>query len=575
MFYKLYWKFIKKNWKLYIIYFIILLSIPLSNTVVPHYYGEIINSLKKGDFVKSKALFLILLSVWIIIQIFNLTNSYLNTYLMPKFQSFIRQYFFNKIIDSYSENFKELELGHIISKIIRSPGIIQNIFIEIRDFVFENMLIVISNIIYLSSHHPRLGFMFFISVVFIYILSYFYYNSCHGFIKNTEEAYDNVHEQIQDTLTNLLSIYTCQKSDSEKDRVKEYNKTTSNSQIATGNCNNKFRIIFSILYVIIFLGLNYTAYNLYQKGEVKLNGLVSIFIINYAIFNKLSTFYYDAHSFMNVYTKVEHITKFIESMPIKPKNNKGTKLKLGDKYLIEFKGVGFKPEGSDKWIYDGLNLKIKSGEALAIMGSIGSGKSTCVKLLVRLLHYQKGSIMIDGIKVDDLDIEDLRKNIIYVPQHPILFNRTLWENISYGLEDNITEDDIYKILHKSGLNDLESVYREKMHQKVGKLGSNLSGGQKQVVWLIRCLLKKSKVIILDEPTSALDEKSRRNVEKLISKLAETSTLIIITHDKELLQLMDRMIYFDKGKIIKDVYLNDVRRSDDSDNSKNSNKKKLQ
>jgi ATP-binding cassette subfamily B protein len=491
---------------------------------------------------------------------------------MPKFQSFIRQYFFNKIIDSYSENFKELELGHIISKIIRSPGIIQNIFVEIRDFVFENMLIVISNIVYLSSHHPKLGFMFFLAVVFIYILSYFYYNSCHGFIKSTEEAYDNVHEQIQDTLTNLLSIYTCQKSDSEKDRVKEFNKTTSKSQIATGNCNNKFRIIFSILYVIIFLGLNYTAYDLYQKGEVKLNGLVSIFIINYSIFNKLSSFYYDAHSFMNVYTKVEHITKFIDSMPIKPKNNKGAKLELGDKYTIDFKGVGFKPEGSDKWIYEDLNLTIKSGEALAIMGSIGSGKSTCVKLLVRLLNYQKGTISVDGKNINDVDVDDLRKNIIYVPQHPILFNRTLWDNISYGLDDDITEDDIYNILRDSGLDDLESVYREKMHEKVGKLGSNLSGGQKQVVWLIRCLLKKSKVIILDEPTSALDEKSRRNVEKLISKLAETSTLIIITHDKELLQLMDRMIYFDKGNIIKDVYLNNVSGTGKDDNNKSDKQK---
>lgn len=560
MFYQLYWKFIKKNWKLYIIYFIVLLSIPLSNTVVPHYYGEIINTLKQGNFVKGKVLFLTLLTVWIVIQIFNLVNSYLNTYLMPKFQSFIRQYFFNKIIDSYSENFRELELGHIIAKIIRSPSIIQNIFVEIRDFVFQNLLIVASNIIYLSSHHPRLGIVFAVSIAFIYAISYWYYKSCNDYVRKTEEAYDNVHEQIQDTLSNLLSIYTCQKSQDEKDRVKEFNKVTNKSQVDTGNCNNRFRIIFSISYIIIFIALNYTAYQLYQKGDIKLNAIVSIFIINYSIFNSLSSFYYDAHGFMNVYTKVNHITKFIESLPVKPKNNKGEKLDLDNidgkthKFNIEFKDVGFKPEGSDKWIYENLNLQIRSGESLAIMGSIGSGKSTCMKLLVRLINYQKGSIEINGKDIKNTDIEDLRKHVIYVPQHPILFNRTLWENISYGLENDIKEDDIYKILKDAKLNDLEKVYREKMHEKVGKLGSNLSGGQKQIVWLIRCLLKKNKVIILDEPTSALDEKSRRNVEKLIDKLAQSSTLIIITHDKELLNLMDRMIYFDKGKIIKDVNL---------------------
>jgi ABC-type multidrug transport system fused ATPase/permease subunit len=557
MFYALYWTFIKKNWLLYIIYFLLLLSFPLSNTVLPHYYGEIINSLKSKDILKSKTLFFILLSIWILIQILNLTNSYLNVYLMPKFQSFIRQYFFNKIIDSYSQNFKELELGHIISKIIRSPGIIQNIFVEVRNFVFQNSLIVISNLIYLTSHHRYLGIIFAISVILIYILSYFYYKSCHGFIKKTEKAYDNVHEQIQDTLTNLLSIYTCQKSKDEKDRVKDYNKITAKSQITTGNCNNRFRILYCILFIIIFLSLNYATYKLHVTKEIPVESVVSIFIINYAIFDNLNAFYYDAHSFMNVYTKVEYITKFIQSLPIKPLDEK--KYDLNDldnkQFKIKFKNVSFKPEGSDKWIYDNLNLEIRSGESLAIMGSIGSGKSTCMKLLVRLLNNQKGVISIDNKNVKNIDIDDLRKNIIYVPQHPILFNRTLWDNISYGLDNKITEKDIYKILHNANLTDLEKVYKEKMHQKVGKLGSNLSGGQRQVIWLIRCLLKKSNVIILDEPTSALDEKSRRNVEKLIAKLSETSTLLIITHDKELLNFMDRMIYFDNGKIIKDVNLN--------------------
>jgi ABC-type bacteriocin/lantibiotic exporter with double-glycine peptidase domain len=171
------------------------------------------------------------------------------------------------------------------------------------------------------------------------------------------------------------------------------------------------------------------------------------------------------------------------------------------------------------------------------------------------LNYQEGNININGKKITNVDINNLRENIIYVPQHPILFNRTLWENISYGLNDNITEEDIYKILRDANLTDLEKVYREKMHSKVGKLGSNLSGGQKQIVWLVRCLLRDCKVIILDEPTSALDEKSRRNVENLIEKLSQKCTLIIITHDKELLNFMDRMVYFDKGKVIKDVYLN--------------------
>ena len=552
MFYELYWTFIKKNWKLYIIYFILLLSIPLETTAIPHYYGEIINILKEGDFVAGKVAFFTLLGIWIVIQTFNLANSYLNTYLMPKFQSYIRQYFFNKIIDSYSQDYKELELGQIIAKIIRSPGIIQNIFIEIRDFVFRNMFVTSANAIYLYYHHPLLSVVFLICISVIYITSYFYYNSCHVYVKKTEDAYDKVHEQIQDTLSNLLSIYTCQKSTDEKKRVEKFNNTTSNSQTETGMCNNKFRVIFSIIYVIVFLALNYSAYYLYKEGKIKLKAIVSIFILNYSIFGHLSDFYYDAYSFMNVYTKVDHITNFIESMPSIGKT-KTKKISNPKDITIEFKNVYFTHPNTKKPIYEDLNLIIPPGQSLAIMGSIGSGKSTAMKLLVSLQKHQKGNIIINGSNLNDLNLNNVRKNIIYVPQHPILFNRTLWDNLSYGIEGE-TPEAVYKILKENGLHDIESVYREKMYKEVGKLGSNLSGGQKQLVWLIRCMLRPSSVIILDEPTSALDENSRRNVENVIKTLSKTRTLIIITHDKELLQHMDRMIYFDKGKIIQDELL---------------------
>ena len=550
MFYGLYWKFIKANWKLYIIYFLVLLSIPLESTAIPHYYGEIINVLKSGNFVKAKVAFSMLLGIWIIIQLFNLASSYLNTYLMPKFQSYIRQYFFNKILDSYSQEYKELELGHIISKIIRSPSIIQNIFVEIRDFLFKNIFLVGSNLIYLYMHSPLLGMVFLGCVIGMYIMSYIYFSSCNDLIALTEDAFDNVHEQIQDTLTNLLSIYTCQKSKDEKARVAEFNKSTAEHQIKTGNCNNKFRIFYSILYIIIFLALNYTTYYLYKQKKIQMAAVVSIFIINYSIFNALGDFYIDAHGFMNVYTKVNQITIFIDSLPVRPKEFT-TKIPNPEKIEIEFRNVKFQHPTTNTAIYEDLNLVIPTGQAIAIMGSIGSGKSTAAKLLVRLQKHHGGKILINGVDVSELDLDDLRKHVIYVPQHPVLFNRTLWENINYGLE-GVTRDDVYKLLRDTGLTDLETVYREKMDKPVGKLGTNLSGGQRQVVWLIRCMLRPSSVIVLDEPTSALDEKSRRNIEQIIKWLSKKRTLIVITHDKELLQHMDRMIFFDKGIIIQDT-----------------------
>jgi ABC-type multidrug transport system fused ATPase/permease subunit len=138
---------------------------------------------------------------------------------------------------------------------------------------------------------------------------------------------------------------------------------------------------------------------------------------------------------------------------------------------------------------------------------------------------------------------------------PILFNRTLWENITYGFPKNsIQKSKVLNILEEMGLSKLGDIFNERFDKSVGKKGSFLSGGQRQVVWVLRALLGKSKVIILDEPTSALDDESKENVRKMIGFLSKNRTLIIITHEKELLEGMDRLIVFDNGSITSDKKL---------------------
>lgn len=585
MFYKLYLKFIGKNWQLYILYLITLLVIPIENTFMPHYYGNIISSIKSSDMSTSKKLFMVLIFLWIIIQILNLTQSYVNMYIMPKFESFIRQYFFDKIIDSYSQNYQELEIGKIISMIIRSPGIVQSIFIETKDFLIQNMFTFISNIVYFSSYSWELALIYIGSILTIYLVTYIYYLDCHKYIESSQESYDSIYEEIQDTLANLISIYTSQESKNEKMRIRSLNSKNVENVRESLMCNNKYRLLFSIIYIIIFLLLNYTAYRLYNSKKINLTGFVGIFVINYTIFKHIGVLYYDAYAFIRMYTKVNYITNYVESLPVyantseinipaEPINDGDSSFKdviyedfnnAVEKIIqshhndvkkidIELKDLVFSHSPKIPPIYNGLNLKVPFGQKLAVMGTIGSGKSTMAKLIVRLQKHQAGDILINGVPVEKINIINLRYHITYIPQHPILFNRTLWDNISYGLDKSITEDNFYNILLENEMNDLVEIYKSKMHKKVGKTGSNLSGGQRQIIWLIRCILRPSKVILLDEPTSALDEKNKNNVMKLIEKLGQNRTLIVITHDRDLLKYMDRMIFFDKGQIVDDKEL---------------------
>ena len=138
---------------------------------------------------------------------------------------------------------------------------------------------------------------------------------------------------------------------------------------------------------------------------------------------------------------------------------------------------------------------------------------------------------------------------------PILFDRTLWENISYGFkEGELKREDVLDILEKMGMGELGLIFKNRFDKSVGKKGSFLSGGQRQVVWVLRALLGKAKVIILDEPTSALDDDNKENVKRMIKFLTKNRTLIIITHEKELLEGMDRVIVFDNGAIKNDKKL---------------------
>ena len=219
---------------------------------------------------------------------------------------------------------------------------------------------------------------------------------------------------------------------------------------------------------------------------------------------------------------------------------------------IEIKNLYYSID--NKQILKNINLNINKNENIVITGNIGSGKSTLAKIIFGLYTYKNGSIKFNNIEKNNLNSDILKKYITYIPQHPKLFNRTLYENLTYGLKD-VSINKIYDILDELKLFELKKKYVDIMYNKTGKNGSNLSGGQRQIVWLLRSILKNNRMIILDEPTSSLDNNTKNKVMKLIQKLGKTKNVIIISHDKEIYKYMDRLIELKNGIIIKNKHLN--------------------
>lgn len=215
---------------------------------------------------------------------------------------------------------------------------------------------------------------------------------------------------------------------------------------------------------------------------------------------------------------------------------------------IEFKDVHFAyRDNSNKRIIESFSLSVDAGEKIGLVGASGSGKTTITKLLLRFMDIQKGSITIDHKNIAAVTQESLRKSIAYVPQEPMLFHRTLTENIRYG-RLSATDSDVEKAARLAHAHEFIKDLPNKYKTLVGERGVKLSGGQRQRVAIARAILKDAPILVLDEATSALDSESEKLIQDALSRLMEGRTTVVIAHRLSTIQKMDRIIVLDKGKI---------------------------
>ncbi|MEM6603858.1 MAG: ABC transporter ATP-binding protein [Pseudomonadota bacterium] len=215
---------------------------------------------------------------------------------------------------------------------------------------------------------------------------------------------------------------------------------------------------------------------------------------------------------------------------------------------ITFDNVRFAYNDQGEPIYDDFSLNIKSGEKVALVGHSGSGKSTFVKLVQRLYDIQGGEIRIDGQNIANVTQSSLRKTIALVPQEPILFHRSLRENIAYGKPD-ASDEDIIEAAKQAYAHDFIESLDAGYDTLVGERGIKLSGGERQRVAIARAILADAPILILDEATSSLDSVSEHYIQKALENLMKGRTAITIAHRLSTIKSVDRILVFDQGRIV--------------------------
>jgi ABC-type bacteriocin/lantibiotic exporter with double-glycine peptidase domain len=210
--------------------------------------------------------------------------------------------------------------------------------------------------------------------------------------------------------------------------------------------------------------------------------------------------------------------------------------------------LNFGYEGREK-LFNNFNLEIGNGEKVCIHGNSGNGKSTLIKLIMGYYSIPPNTIFLDYKDISKYDVNSVRSEISYVNQNNKLFNGTIYENIQYG--NTVSKKEIDDLVHKFGIQGIYDNLPNGFESDVGVQGADLSGGQKQLIHILRALCKPKKIIILDEPTSAIDPRNKNTVINVINELSKKSTVILITHDESIMRLCNRMIKLDNGRIVED------------------------
>lgn len=317
----------------------------------------------------------------------------------------------------------------------------------------------------------------------------------------------------------------------QKKTAEEY---SSNMMSVYNNQIQNIMLAFLNLMVYIVAGI------LYFKGQITVGEIVAftVFVIQLVTpLSGLANLIYGAYA---IFPSIERYFTFMDL----PEEKEGNKKEImgGD---IIFKNVSFKYDNIQ--VHSNVNLVIPEGKSTAILGKNGSGKSTIVNLILRMYRPNSGEILLGTTNIQEYDLQSYRDNISVVDQNIFLFNDTIEYNLTLGKKYN--DDNINNIIDSVGLR--ATIQQKGMNYIVGENGSNLSGGQKQKIALARALLCEKKIVILDEATSNIDTESIRMIKNYIRNIRSNSTLIMITHDVEMLELFD-VIYEIKDEGIKRI-----------------------
>ena len=570
--------FFKQNILWVVITIVVLfVTTPLEMIILSNLFSDLTISINKLDYSYSINILWKIAGLYTILDVIYVINSYYDKISYPKLEKFIRFKLIDVIFKNIEVNYDDENISNIILKLLQIPNTTVTCTQSFIYWIVTFAITVISILSYILYINVEIGGI--LIILFSLFCITYYYVLMKVKTKSAEREKEEkvLMTHVDDVLSNSLSVIACKKIDDEKEYLENKHVIYDEKFEEQMWYSSKGIYLFSFIVTVILVVYVYIILRFYQAKKITSQDTIKLVIIILFFIRYLkTTINRTVHNVIS-YGKLIESEKNIKNILNKTVRN-GTKKNITITGDIEFRNVSFEYNSQDPKVVnaskannptneedplankekqkslDNVSFKIKTLDRIAIIGTNGSGKSTIIKLIMGYYNVSSGQILHNGVNVLDINREYLRSKIAVINQKVVLFNRTIIDNICYG--NNIPKEKVKQILKTLHIMRVFKNQPQGLETLAGLHGSALSGGQKQIIYLLRCYLSNKPIIIMDEPTAAVDSTHKKYIMRMIDEMAKKSTLIVVTHDVEYAASFPTKIYIESGKIVKIKGAND-------------------
>ena len=542
---------VRKHWVLFTLVFMGALGAQIAGIISPLYMKELFNAVAAGPgtpavFQKLITLVIIIAALSIVGWIAQRVQTYSIIHLESRGMADLSASAFDYLIGHSYQFFVSHFGGTLTRRVSKFAGAFETIMDNVMLAFFPTAVFAVGAVTVLFLRNHVLGVALAVWIACFIAFQIYVAHLRRPLRVARSEADSKMTGTLADAISNQNTIALFSGSAYEGGLFRGVVELWRKATMRSWNADELIWSVQGILIVGINIGLLYGAVVYWQKGLITVGDFVLIQSYLIGLFSQLTGISMQIRRFHDAFADAVEMMEILEA-PHGVTDRPGAEALRVTNREIAFRDVQFHFY-EDKPILRNFNLTVRGGEKLALVGPSGAGKTTVTKLLLRLYDVVGGRIEIDGQDIAGVTQDSLREAIAFVPQEPILFHRTLMENIRYGRR-SATDEEVMEAAKKAHCQEFIEGLPEKYDTFVGERGVKLSGGERQRVAIARAILKDAPILVLDEATSSLDSESEALIQDALRTLMEGKTVIVIAHRLSTIMKMDHIVVIEHGDIV--------------------------